>query len=198
MNKSVTNLVKTTTAALSALVLIGCQPLGLAGTQAPEPAPAQTPATTAASTTFTTTVTYVYDGDTVAVEPVEGMAGAVDDYGQIRVRILGINAPELNPKDGDGPQCGAQSATDTLSAMVGEGVQVTLRYDQASDHVDRYGRALAYLELADGSDVGAAMVATGWALPYHPTGEPAPSRFGSYQRFEHEAIQAGSGVHGHC
>lgn len=102
----------------------------------------------AASSTITGTA-HVADGDTLRVD------GA-------RVRISGIDAPELSQRcgpDGRDAPCGAMAA-DWLRRRV-EGRQVACR----TVDTDRYGRAVAVCA-ADGADLGAAMVEAGWATAY--------------------------------
>jgi micrococcal nuclease len=60
-----------------------------------------------------------------------------------RVRLLGIDAPELH---GDAPQPLAREATDFVRGWIGNR-QVHLRFDR--ERVDRYGRFLAYVSIDD-------------------------------------------------
>ncbi len=89
------------------------------------------------------------DGDTIDV------AGA-------RIRLIGIDAPELDqtctdPK-GESWACG-RAATRELRAHVG-------RHDLtcAARGLDAYRRVLATCALPDGSDINAWMVREGWAV----------------------------------
>jgi endonuclease YncB( thermonuclease family) len=87
----------------------------------------------------------VVDGDTLDVSGPDG---------NVTVRIIGINTPESG-------ECFAEEATDALAALVAdeELVLVTDRSD-----VDQFGRALRYVETAGGVDVGAELVAGGFAI----------------------------------
>jgi micrococcal nuclease len=79
----------------------------------------------------------VIDGDTVALAD-----GA-------RVRLIGIDTPELNTNNPDPPECFAQQATDMLAALLA-GKTVTAAADPTQDDVDRYDRLLRYLTAGDG------------------------------------------------
>jgi micrococcal nuclease len=78
-----------------------------------------------------------------------------------RVRVLGIDAPELhNP-----PECFGQEATDYATSLL-TGASVQLLRDDSQDDRDRYGRLLRYVFLPDGTNVGADLVAHGYAFEY--------------------------------
>jgi len=90
-------------------------------------------------------VSWIYDGDTLKVEGVG------------KVRLLGIDTPEKEASSRDQAyrragisprqlRSGAKAATDFL-IRIAKGKIVTLTFD--GDRVDRYGRTLAYVALAD-------------------------------------------------
>ena len=91
-------------------------------------------------------VTYVSDGDTVWVQPLQGGEAH-------KVRLLGIDAPEICQP------WGPQSRAALHAALHGQVVEVTARTR------DSYGRLLAQLSV-QGSDVGAWMVGQGYAWSY--------------------------------
>lgn len=98
------------------------------------------------------TVSYVYDGDTVALG-----CGARE----VTARLQGFDAPETKA-----PRCAAEAAlgraaTARLREMVGAADEVRYRH---LGH-DKYGRALIRLEL-DGREAGAGLVAEGLAVAY--------------------------------
>lgn len=77
-----------------------------------------------------------------------------------RVRLDGLDAPELHQSCGEGERswpCGLK-AREALEALVAQG-EVTCRpVDE-----DRYGRAVARCAV-DGADIGAQLVRKGWAV----------------------------------
>lgn len=143
----------------------------------------------------------VVDGDTIAVVPSDQLPATNDAGTEHVVRILGIDAPEMNKMSADPAECGAQEATDHLVAMLGDGAQLSLTFDGVSDHSDRYGRSLAYVETLGGAqvvDAGAAMIRDGFAEAWYPHSEPAPERFDAYAALQFEAASAGVGSHATC
>ena len=77
------------------------------------------------STADQRTVERIIDGDTIVLK------------GGERVRYIGIDTPEMNPKEPF-----AKEATE-LNAILVEGREVRLEYDK--ERLDRYGRTLAYV-----------------------------------------------------
>jgi micrococcal nuclease len=95
----------------------------------------------------TRVVTRVPDGDTVVLENGE------------RVRLIGINAPEMNLDKKYKMNLGKDSR-DFLYKLAG-GKQVTLKYDL--QRKDKYGRTLAYLYLSNGTNINAELIKSGQA-----------------------------------
>jgi endonuclease YncB( thermonuclease family) len=98
------------------------------------------------------TVTRVVDGDTLHLD-----CGA----GDLRVRLLGYDTPEVHH-----PHCPAEAllaarATAVLAGLVARGPVTGF----APQGLDRYGRTLAHVAIA-GQDVTAFMLATPLARPY--------------------------------
>ncbi|MBU6223829.1 MAG: thermonuclease family protein [Burkholderiales bacterium] len=91
-------------------------------------------------------VTHVSDGDTLWVQP-------FSRHKVVKVRILGIDAPEICQ------QWGEQSLRALQSVALGRDVHVF------GSHTDTYGRLLGQLFL-QGQDVGAWMVVHGHAWSY--------------------------------
>ena len=87
------------------------------------------------------------DGDTLAVD------------GE-RVRLLGIDAPELHGRCG-AEKAAARAAQAALARLVAPPARLSLQRHGR----DRYGRTLARV-LADGRDVAATLLAAGHARPY--------------------------------
>jgi micrococcal nuclease len=87
----------------------------------------------------------VIDGDTFVIETGE------------RVRVLGINAPEMETFYGE-------PAKEHLLAII-DGKTVDLEPDHISDNKDVYGRLLRYVYL-DGIDIDKKMVTDGYAVAF--------------------------------
>jgi micrococcal nuclease len=121
-------------------------------------------------------VVQVEDGDTVT------LAG-----GQ-RVRLLGIDAPELE-REGQPAQFLAHKSKAVLTKMVLD-KQVRLEYDQL--RYDQYGRLLAYLFLPDGVMVNAELVRQGLAHVYIVA--PNTGYQAELLAAQHEAMEARRGI----
>lgn len=112
----------------------------------------------------------VLDGDTLAVT------------GDERVRLLTINAPELNTTTkADDAECGAEGARDALAALLPVGTTVALSGLKGEPAQDRYGRTLANAYVVRNGNtvnVSLAMVAEGWARTYatFPTSDRSDAR----------------------
>jgi micrococcal nuclease len=87
----------------------------------------------------------VVDGDTLEVS---------GPGGEMTVRVIGVNTPESG-------ECFGDEATEVLAGLVA-GADLVLVEDRSD--VDRFGRALRYVETAEGVDVGAELVAGGFAI----------------------------------
>ena len=117
-------------------------------------------------------VSWVMDGDTVLLLP-EGGPEA------LRLRLLGIDAPELC-------QPGGEAARDALIARV---LRRSVRVQLVGQ--DSYGRQLGHvwLDAQDKQDVAADMVRSGWAWAYqHRTGR------GPYAALQRQAERERLGV----
>lgn len=143
----------------------------------------------------------VVDGDTIAVVPTDQLPATNDAGTEHVVRMLSIDAPEMNKMSSDPAECGAHEATDHLAVLLDGGSQLSLVFDARSDRSDRYGRSLAYVEVLGGAqvvDAGEAMVRDGFAEAWYPSSEPAPERFESYSTLQREAASSGVGSHASC
>ena len=120
-------------------------------------------------------VQYVVDGDTIDVD--------VDGQEQ-RVRVLGIDTPEIATVDRPGEPCG-EEAKQLMQELVTAG-DVTLWPDDAQPTEDTYGRTLAYVE-AGGKDLGAELLAAGLAEVYQAA--PDIARFAEYEQIRETAPQ---------
>lgn len=111
----------------------------------------------------------VVDGDTL---------DATDPDGEVeRIRILGIDTPEWD-------ECGGAEATAALTELLAGIDEIYLVRDESQAERDAYDRVLAYVELGDGTDVGAELIADGHATEY--TYDNAPhdraARYAAAQR----------------
>lgn len=101
----------------------------------------------------------VVDGDTVHARVDLGFDVRFD----MKLRLAGINAPEM--KTPEGPPAKARLVELLGLAELGGAVSVvTIRTQK--DKQEKYGRYLATLIMADGTDVNARMIAEGQAVPY--------------------------------
>lgn len=98
----------------------------------------------------------VIDGDTIVVE---------EGHIQETVRLVGIDAPEMNATNSRPPECYAPEATNLLAALLPLGTAVTLVPDPTQDERDQYGRLLAYVFLGD-QNINGKLVADGAAQEY--------------------------------
>lgn len=121
-------------------------------------------------------VRFVIDGDTI-------------DIAQMgRVRLLGIDAPELG-RGLDTPEPFATEARDHLSGMVASR-WVRLEYD-GQDRRDVYQRRLAYVFLDDGSFVNVLLLRAGLA---RVSARRSLTRLGELRHAEAEAKSARRGM----
>ena len=119
----------------------------------------------------------VVDGDTI------------DVAGVGRVRLLGIDAPELG-RGFDTAAPFAREARDRLTALV---LHRWIRLEQEGQTLDAYSRHLAYVVTDDGLFVNAALVRDGLA---RVSARVPLSRLGELQRAEAEARSFRRGMWG--
>lgn len=141
----------------------------------------------------TATITRWTDGDTVRV----AMAS-----GSVRVRLIGIDAPETSVGDRAARQ-GTQFGKDTAT-IVALGRQAraaaerlapfgtTVRVETDVAIYDRFGRFLAYLWLSDGRMLNEELVRGGWAFVL--TVPPNVRYADRFVRAQREAREAGRGL----
>lgn len=131
-------------------------------------------------------VAYVHDGDTLYLQP-DGTHSRED---QIKVRLIGIDTPELRPE----AECFALEARDYLRRMLPEGAEVWIMSDRES--VDQYGRSLLYLWTMDDRSVNLSMVADGYATALNIP--PSNTYWRQFDVAEASARQANLGLWGFC
>lgn len=133
------------------------------------------------------TVERVIDGDTFTARTESG-----DNLG--RVRVLGIDTPEL-ARDGQPVQCHAQDAT-TAAAQLLAGQTVQITHDPTQDRQDVYGRLLVYVDI-DGADYAQTMLSAGHARLYDRRSSLL-ARQASYENAASEAQRTGAGLWSQC
>jgi len=97
----------------------------------------------------------VIDGDTIVAE----IGGQ-----QVHVRLIGINSPELNDKR-TRAACLAEKAKEEAQRIL-SGANVYLEKDPTQGDYDKYGRLLAYVFTADGTNFDELMIKEGFAYEY--------------------------------
>jgi micrococcal nuclease len=132
-------------------------------------------------------VTRVVDGDTLHVR---------SDGREVKVRLLGIDTPETH-RPGTPVECGGPQASASMARLAPVGSRVTLATDPTQDRVDRYGRLLAYVFLANGRLLEDEQLRSGWATVYVFHGNPV-ERIAELRRGAREAEQARRGVWSRC
>jgi micrococcal nuclease len=123
-------------------------------------------------------VTRVVDGDTIKVKSTAG---------EVTIRLVGIDAPELSHKKGEPGQPFSQQATKHLAGLVlNKNVEI-----KEYGH-DRYGRILGVVFLG-GKNINLEMVEAGFAEVYR--GDPAPGQdLAPYWKAEEQARAAKKGM----
>lgn len=137
---------------------------------------------------FPVAVVRISDGDTLrAVADVPGRAVPAD--GDVRLRLIGIDAPEVDPAE-----CGATEATARLSAVAPVGATLWVSLD--AEPLDPYDRPLVYAWNGDGVFVNHDLVASGLAeARRHP---PNTRHAAVLEAAEDAARSAGLGQWGAC
>ncbi|MBF4563415.1 thermonuclease family protein [Microbacterium sp. VKM Ac-2870] len=158
-------------AGVSAAVLV----VALTGCTPPESAPAGAEHGRVAA---------VVDGDTIKVDTATGT---------VRVRIIGINTPEIG-RDGQSSECYAEQARDYLDQLV-YGRTVDLSPDPSQADTDKYGRLLRHVYL-DGVNVALTEIQAGVGAEY--TYDKPYTGQSDYRAAQAAAQAAGRGLWGSC
>jgi endonuclease YncB( thermonuclease family) len=126
----------------------------------------------------------VIDGDTIEVDVADATLG----HETTRVRLIGIDAPELTRAGGE-PEPGARRAAETLRDItLGRLVLLALEPDAARD---RWGRILAHVERPDGVLLAETLLGRGAVT----VDERSPHRhLRRYAAAERDARRAGRGI----
>jgi len=157
-------------------VLVGCG----GGEADVDPATARPP-----SGAFSAVVERVVDGDTLV---------AVRDGARLRVRLIGIDAPESVQPEAP-VECYGPEAADALARLLPAGTAVRGAYE-AGEPRDQYGRELWDVWLTDGRFVQAELVSTGAARAR--TYQPHDRYADLLAALGEQAERRGAGLHGAC
>lgn len=130
-------------------------------------------------------VVAVIDGDTFDVQLPDGRA---------RVRIIGIDTPEIAHRAGEGDECYAESARVFLDALLYRRT-VTLQADPTQADTDKYGRLLRHVDL-DGVNVALAALKAGTGEEY--TYDVPYTGQSDYEAAMELARETGEGLWGSC
>ena len=116
-------------------------------------------------------VVWVSDGDTIDV-----LIGTTRQ----RVRILGINAPEVSHYGAPGQCWGSQARQSAITLLMNQ--RVTLVRDPRQADRDRFGRLLRFVTLPNGQDAAISLLRSGAAYAWHPRSSGPTSRSARYSR----------------
>jgi micrococcal nuclease len=100
-------------------------------------------------------VTHIIDGDTITI---------TKDGAEEKVRLLGIDSPEVDTSRGPVECFGQEASEKTASLLTGQ--SVSLEIDPTQAQRDKYGRLLAYVYTADGTLINKILVEGGYAKEY--------------------------------
>ncbi|MEX2394010.1 MAG: thermonuclease family protein [Actinomycetota bacterium] len=133
-------------------------------------------------------VVHVTDGDTVVLDGID--VGKVHRAtGGRSARFIGIDTPEVY----GGVECFGREASAFTGRML-DGKDVLVDFDVGP--LDRYGRALVYVWLADGTFFNAEIVRQGFAS--QATFPPNVRYVEEFVRLAREAREAGRGLWSRC
>ncbi|KJL40686.1 MULTISPECIES: thermonuclease family protein [Microbacterium] len=138
---------------------------------------------------FEMTVESVHDGDTLRAR-VAAPNAVVSDLESTRVRLLGIDTPEISPR----LDCWGAEATTKLTSLVPVGSTIWVAAD-VEVH-DKYGRTLLYVWTPDGRFVNGELVAQGDARV--EVYSPNRSQETLLRSLESAAVAAAAGQWGAC
>lgn len=138
---------------------------------------------------FEMTVESVHDGDTIRAR-VAAANTVVTDTESTRVRLIGLDTPEISPA----VECWGAEATANLTALLPPGSTLWAAADR--EVLDQYGRHLLYLWTTDGTFVNAALLSQGdgGVMVFAPN----TLHEQLFRSLEAEASAAGRGLWGAC
>ena len=118
---------------------------------------------------------YLFEGEVVRVVDGDTIVVQLADQREIRVRLIGIDTPELDPSKNNAREYGtlsrdhltewAQKAKDfTTERLLHTTVRIS--YDEAAGERDQYDRVLGYVTLDDWTDFNLLLIEKGYARVY--------------------------------
>jgi micrococcal nuclease len=134
----------------------------------------------------------IVDGDTLhALVKANEKSDAMEE----KIRLFGINAPELHPKPGTPkesfiPQNFSQEACDFLAELCPLQSEVTLELHDR----DKYGRLLAVIVLKDGRSVNRLLIEKGLAKSYFPYSSKHDPLRDEYDAIQQRAMDEKRGI----
>ncbi len=132
-------------------------------------------------------VTRVVDGDTFWLRGLA--AGPVPAGHAVRVRVIGLDAPELDP-----PECWGERALAHARMVLPPGTQVRVR--TGPERTDRFGRLLLHVLLRDGTSYAVEAVRAGHGVAFR--NQPDRDLAHRLHAAEQEARRARRGLWGRC
>lgn len=136
-------------------------------------------------------VVRVADGDTITVRTRAGE--------RVKVRLLGIDAPESTTLRRGHAECGGRQAKALMQRLAAEHPAVTLVSDPSQDDVDRYGRHLAYVvPTGGGTSFQERVLQAGWAQVYVFRKSSPPARTSRFRAAADRARGDRRGVWNAC
>ncbi len=94
----------------------------------------------------------VVDGDTI-------------NYGDLKIRMIGLDAPESNTSRYGYIECFGKEASDHLKTLLKNAKEITIEKDPTQGETDKYGRTLAYV-FFNGINMNTQMILDGFAFEY--------------------------------
>jgi endonuclease YncB( thermonuclease family) len=133
------------------------------------------------------TVARVIDGDTFAIEPLEGIAvdPGYSDECKYRVRLIGLDTPERG-------RLLYEEASDALEELLPPGTTVYLEKDRDERDGASPWRWLAYVRTDACDDVGEELLRKGLAVAWRY--QPNVDRFEHYRHLMYEAFRENIGL----
>ncbi len=118
-------------------------------------------------------VVEIMDGDTLEVGIPDG------HYEHTRVRLLGVDTPEVAKEDTPAQHFAREAATFTTDAALGETVRLELLRERTRG---KYGRLLAYVYLPGGRMLNRVLVTEGYGYADRRFEHPRKSEFAKLQK----------------